>query len=69
MIIVFLNILFVIIGFVLHKYGLSDTEHYHGPNASEVMKYVYHDVSTNKYYKFDIKMYICPPSRKTVVRV
>lgn len=66
MIMVFLNILFMIIGFVLYKYALSSTEFYHGPNASEIIKYVYHDPDVDKYYKFDIKMYICPPS---IVRV
>ncbi len=35
---------------------------YHGPKASEITKYIYFDPETQNYYKFGIKMFMCPPS-------
>jgi hypothetical protein len=64
---VFLNMLFLFVGFVLYRCILSNTEIYHGPNASEIMKYVYHDQNTKKYFKFDIKMYVCPTSKNAIL--
>lgn len=64
---VFMNIVFFIAGIILYRIVLSPPEVYHGPNASEIMKYVYHDKIINKYFRFDIKMYVCPTSKNSVL--
>jgi hypothetical protein len=49
------------IGFMLYK-KIYQEAIYHGPVANEVIKHIYFDEETNKYYKFNIKMFMCPPS-------
>lgn len=48
------------VGFVFYRAYQKNT--YHGPVANEVIKHIYFDLNTNKYYKFEIKMFMCPPS-------
>ena len=55
----------VIIGFITFKIFQSNMKLnrvFHGPKAADITPFIYHDTDSNRYYKFNIKMFVCPPS-------
>lgn len=60
---VIIYVVAVLIGYFLYRM-LCVNDTYHGPVANEVIKYIYHDKETDMYYRYNIKMFICPPSLK-----
>ena len=58
---IMIYVLIAFVGFVLYR-KVYQKNLYHGPVANDVIKYIYFDNDTNKYYKFNIKMFMCPPS-------
>ena len=58
---IMIYVLIAFIGFASYRMCCQKYS-YHGPVANDVIKYIYLDNETNKYYRFNIKMFICPPS-------
>lgn len=50
-----------VFGFMVYRLMQPKLE-YHGPVANDIIKYIYHDPTSDIYYKFNIKMFMCPPS-------
>ena len=40
---------------------------YHGPNSNDIKKWIWYSPSHEKYYKFNVVPYVCPPMLKGCV--
>lgn len=56
-----------ILGFLIHRAYLSKTNVLHqGPYSKEMEDMIHVDSDSNKYYKFQVQTFLCPPSFKFV---
>lgn len=55
------------LGYIVGWYFNSDNDVYHGPRAAEIVKNIYHDSKNDKYYRFEVQTFICPPSLRLCV--
>jgi hypothetical protein len=53
------TIIGVILGFIIKRRAFR---FHKGPSSTKIQESIYHDITTNKRYRFEPIIYVCPPS-------